>query len=295
MKTGDQRQPGDEVSFEDAFEKLAQERGQPADDAGIDDDGDEAADAGSADGQEGQGGTRAVAQPPAADPEDPWKDAPPKLRQMYIDAQARLAAEEHKARSQAGRVSALQRKIDEIQASPRSSKPGAGDGPAAVDGDDDELKSLEQDFPSVVNLVRKTVKQEVDPIRSSVREREEREAEAAEETRIAEAFSEVAKVHPDFDQIRRDPAYAKWLGTQAPGIRNLAFSEDPADAIELFGMFKTRTRRPGADSGTRNRLVDAAVETPSKGAPRRVGIPEGFDGAFAFHADRIEKRNRQHR
>lgn len=285
----------EEAGFDEAFGKELERRGETADQVNLDDGEVDADDAGGASDAGSGSGAAAVAQPPAADTGDPWKDAPPQLRQMYSDMQAKAAALEHSARSQAGRVSALQKKIDDLQASTRSSKPGAsGDGgPAAVgDGGDLDEEAFERDFPQVAGFVRKTVKQEVEPVRETVQQREEREAAAREESRIAAAFSAVAQAHPDFDHIRQDPAYANWLLGQAPGIQQLAYSENPQDAIELIGLYKSRVK-PAA-GGNRTRVVDAAVETPSKGAPRRSGLSnDDFDSNFEAHADRISKRNQQ--
>lgn len=228
---------------------------------------------------EGEGAERQAA---AALEEDPLANLPDEAKRLVADAQARAAAAEHAARSNAGRVSALQRKVDELQKSPRTDVAGGASG-APGGGSDTDDSSFGEEFSEVADFVQRTVEKTVAPLQAKLDEQEAEKQILQEQDELNKAFGRLAQAHPDFDQIRNNPEYGSWLSSQAPGVRNLAASTDPEDAIVLCSMFKADkgvTRTP-----SRADLLAAAEEIPSKGGSRKTGAPEDFDSAFDYFAN----------
>lgn len=269
-------------AFEEQATRIAGEAPKPFVPEGLDDDdaSQDAADGKPAPSQEQR------------QPEDPLKDAPENIRKAFeSERNARLAAE-HAARSNAGRVSALQRKLDEVKKTPQSDDAGGKSAPGAEPGDDDD-ESFGRDFPEVSGFVERRVRKLVEPVLQKAEQEKQEEEQRAYEAQVAEAFKQIADAHPDFDQIRGDAAYGRWLAQQPANVRNLAASEEAADAIALCDLYKAQTGKQSAPRSSRQHLIDAAEEIPSKGGARRNGVPDDFDAAFDHYALQHQSKRNQ--
>lgn len=281
----------DDDNFDTAFDQFT--GAAPLKDAATDTGGDEDT-MGSDDDREGadaalNDGEGADRQAAAATEEDPLSGLPEDVRQRIAEAEAALKAEklraeaaEHAARSNAGRVSALQRQVDELKKSPRTDKAGADDkGPGAETDTDDG--SFGEEYREVADFVKRTVEEKVAPIVAELDEKKTEEQVRQATAELTQAFERLAQAHPDFDQIRNDPKYGEWLNAQPPGIRNLAASENPDDAIALCNLYK-QGKGP-ARTTSRDDLLAAAEEIPSKGGSRKTGVADDFDAAFDHFAN----------
>lgn len=211
---------------------------------------------------------------------DPLAALTPEARELVTQLELRNKALEHAARSDAGRVSALQRKLVEAEKL-RSTKT---DDDAGNGGE-----SFGEDFPEVAAAVDRVVEKKLEPLRAKVDERDAQEKASRERTQLAEAYSALHKAHPDFEQIRDDPKYAEWVEKQPKGVRQMAVSVDPADAIKLVDIYKAETRVPARSS--RAALIEAAVDIPSKGGSRAAKIEDDFDAQFdRFAAQRTQRQ-----
>lgn len=224
----------------------------------------------------------------AADPVVDTRKAEPDSTQELAALKARLAAAEHRIRSDDGRVAALQRKLDEELKATRTKQAGGASPGSEIDTNDD---SFGEEFSEVADFVQRAVEKQVGPIKSAIEEQRAAEAGQREQLRIADAFQKIAEVHPDFDQIRSDPEYPKWLNTQAPMVVRMAGSEDPADAIALCGLYKASkgNQRPSS----RQELIAAAEEIPSKGGSRKTGVPDDYESAFDHYASELLRKNQR--
>lgn len=233
------------------------------------------------------GDSEVEAAPTVAAEDDPLKDVPEAVKKLVASERTARLAAEHAARSNAGRVSALQRKLDEVQRTPRSDSAGGSNAPDGENGDD-EGDPFGKDYPEVSDFVERRVKKLIAPVMQEAEEKKAKEDADAEAARIASAFKTIADAHPDFDQIRHDPNYGKWLARQAPMIQAMAGSEDPADAIALCDHYKLSTKGPQRNS--RQDLIEAAEEIPSKGGARRNGVPDDFDAAIDHYANQSKTK-----
>lgn len=273
----EQNDPEDE-EFNSAFDKLAAERTKPVEDA--------AEVAVNPDEEAGEAKVdkpvvEAVRQAPEQQVVDPLAALTPEARELVTQLELRNKALEHAARSDAGRVAALTRKLADVE-KPRSTKT------------DDETgsngESFGEDFPEVAAAVDRVVEKKLEPLRAQAAERDAQEAASRERTQLAEAYSALHKAHPDFEQIRDDPKYAAWVGKQPKGVRQMAVSSDPADAIKLVDIYKAETKVPARNP--RAALLEAAVDIPSKGGSRTAKIEDDFDAQFDHFASQRTQRQR---
>ena len=55
---------------------------------------------------------------------------------------------------------------------------------------------------------------------------------------VQHEYTELAKVHPDYEQIAKDPAFHEWIKTQPAGVHRLYESASAQDSIALLHMYK---------------------------------------------------------
>lgn len=273
----EQNDPEDE-EFNSAFDKLAAERTKPVEDA--------AEVAVNPDEEAGEAKVdkpvvEAARQAPEQQVVDPLAALTPEARELVTQLELRNKALEHAARSDAGRVAALTRKLADVE-KPRSTKT---DDETGNDGE-----AFGEDFPEVAAAVDRVVEKKLEPLRAQAAERDAQEAASRERTQLAEAYSALHKAHPDFEQIRDDPKYAAWVEKQPKGVRQMAVSSDPADAIKLVDIYKAEMKVPARNP--RAALLEAAVDIPSKGGSRTAKIEDDFDAQFDHFASQRTQRQR---
>lgn len=221
----------------------------------------------------------AARQAPEQPVTDPLAALTPEARELVTQLELRNKALEHAARSDAGRVAALTRKLAEVE-KPRSTK--------TDDKTDEAGESFGEDFPEIAAAVDRVVETKLEPLRAKAAERDAEEAASRERTRLTEALTALHKAHPDFESIRTDEKYARWLQTQPRGVQQMALSPDPADAIKLVDIYKGELK-PARNP--RAAILDAAVDIPSKGGSRASKLEDDFDVQFEHFAGQRTQRN----
>lgn len=236
-----------------------------------------------------------------------WSKAPPEVRKAYEKLEADRNKLQQSERSQRGRVSTLQRQLNEQAARERQRQAGAGpqtgadkSKPAAKTDpllDDPEIKAVVDEYPEVAKPILKAVRQ--------VAERQaQRDQVDEDKARVAhwEAQADLLKeAHPDYqDVIAADPnAWRDWIQTQPRHVieaanRNLKEIEDAAEAADVFSRFKafrsaqqappenggnaeTGQGKTGSLSGRRQRQLDSSSAARGRGPGTARGIPEEGD------------------
>jgi hypothetical protein len=176
------------------------------------------------------GGTVPASQtPPAESPEDRIKRLEQERAQF-----------EHRVRSDAGRVAALQRKVDDLlraQAPPPTKQPAVQEPSVATKTKYDELrakaKELDPDLVDLLDAYRDDVTEKASALVTNkvsqteefLRQREEQETFNREKARL------LALV-PEADEVFRNPAWRQWKDSQPPEVYALANSLN-ADVMYL--------------------------------------------------------------
>jgi hypothetical protein len=243
-----------------------------------------------------------AAQPAPAAEEDPWANAPEPLRESWKKERDRVKELEHRLKSDGGRISALQRKIDELSraastaAQPAAPAAGEQKAPnaaqaAAATSDvfgSDQWKQIEEDYPEIAAPLRAafaSLKDEIEPIKQqsrAVEEDRQRAALIAEQDRLTQEI-------PDWNQTLADNGvvFATWLDVQPRHLReaferNREAITDAAEAADVVRRFKEHlgTAQPqqpapagtsqhtGASNERRTRQLASLQAAPAKPAPR---------------------------
>lgn len=234
----------------------------------------------------------------AADKADIWASAPPELRAAYEESRKQAERLEHQTRSDRGRISALQRKLDEAafkgRDTPADTAPAAG---SLVESD--EFKALSAEYPEVATPIAKALQS----LESRVA-RYEKQLAAVGEDRLQQATNEqetlLAERLPDWKEVASTRNAAgqtiqEWVDTQPRHIREAALRNweslvDAEEAADVIGRFKATLKasdgsgkqppeqgRPNQLVEQRRRRLQSAVAPASRSPSAASGIPEDGD------------------
>lgn len=255
-----------------------------------------------------------------APPPDPWATAPEPLRNDYAKLQRELEDLRQRQRSEEGRVSAYQRKYEELRsqldkdaeaavAPPASDKSKDEPKPDDLDAD---LAELADAYPEIGGTVKKlfdAVRQEtvkLSAAQQSVLERHYQREEAA-----------LAEAHPDWREVvtgNNQPVFALWLQRQPEDVQRAAQAngytiEDSRAASRVIGAFKEflsaqsnpapppaqpPEQKPQPQSSKRARQLAGAETVRARGQQAFTpGIPEDAPEADIWDAIEREETSRR--
>lgn len=246
-----------------------------------------------------------------------------KLQQANIDLT-------HRINSDAGRVSAFQRKVNGLEQEIQTIREGGTAGQPdpnqiadAMSGSDDEWVQFTEDYPDVAKAIDnrlgkagQATQESIDSTLAPIKEQHQRTIVNEAEATANNAVEAVTNVFPQWKEAINSNEYKVWLDTQPPGIQALQESHDTADAISLIEMFDNNLVANGQPTlkATPNNGVEAlevkdkADELKAKRerqlqdgttvTSKSAGVDPGgesvneFEKAFAYHAKKKEAQRR---
>jgi hypothetical protein len=218
-----------------------------------------------------QNSVKKEATPAAASPEKPvvkeekpaadWRTAlspEAKAEMDKLDAERNRLL--HQARSDAGRVAALTKRLDEASRRAKLVDNAEAQSRAAL------FKKFEADYPEIAAAMRAQHEEQQAQIESTKRIAEELAKDKVEEARLKrEAAVEAA--HAGWKQIVSSPAFEQWLGAQPQGVQALGASDEPGDAIALLDRFHATHPATSSEAGvTKTTATTTTASKPSKTA-----------------------------
>lgn len=267
-----------DAAFNEAAAALSE---APATAAPMDEDGDQN------EQPEGQQQKPAAAEPAAAAPtENPEVAA----------LKAELARLNHGWNSDRGRLSALTKKLEQLEAhKPEQSLPAS-----AAGMDDDELAQFAEDFPEHAAAVERLVQRRLADATKTLDERLAQLAQpiqALEQDRAAAVVAQqqqaLLTVHPDAYEVAASPQFAQWLSQQPPQVQQIYNDSDSAqDNIWLLSQFKTAQQQATKQRQQQSQKLADMTRLPAKGAGRHAHPEDALDddALFDYLASQMGKR-----
>ena len=202
------------------------------------------------------------------------------VAELDPDLKNKVEALVHRDRSNTGRVSALTRRLDQLQAERMAAAPeqaapsAAGKGTPVEDMTDEEFKEFEEEFPTVARNMRKLIEERVarerEEILGQVRPVQEQlktqklVAQKEELRRTAEDIFNTKETGIGLDEVLQSPRWREWLANQPTGYQRYATSaatvEDAAKVLYDFAEFADRevsSRHPQPEETTQSSHADA--------------------------------------
>lgn len=239
------------------------------------------------------------AQPePAADEFD-FNSLPPAAQKKFQD----LQVIEHKYKSDQGRVSALQQKLDAQQQQLEALKQqGQGDSAAAqkleekIEETEGNLDGLLEELPELAGLVSKFDKQikalteKVNESNGVIQEKVIAPSVAAEQEAAEEKEAQAIRdAHSDLPEIVSNPAFNDWVSKQHPNVASLFQSDSSADVIAGLDLYKQANPTSSPPPTNKiNRDIDDMLSLPRNGAANNSTVDES--SAFEWAADQIARK-----
>lgn len=215
---------------------------------------------------------------PAAEPAkpDPVLEKLSRLEQL-------LGATESRIRNVEGRFGSLNGEIQTLKKSVTAA-PAPAPAPAVTT---EALEQLKKDYPEWGKAIDEAVAAAVANATAALRPgemlSEERVAQITAAAERGAGMRFLDTHHRGWREQVQKPEFKQWLQQQPPDVSQLAFSDDPFDAIALLDTWRAAaSAKPGAKSGAKEKL-EAAVAVgrkPAQPAPTQISDDEAFALGF---------------
>lgn len=154
---------------------------------------------------------------------------------------------------------------------------------------EEEIDGWYKQYPDVAKIVEAIAIRKAKELTSGLDEKfkalEERERLTAKE----KAEFELRKKHPDFDQIRADPAFHKWAESQPLWVQRALYeNDDDADSCaRAIDLFKMDTGRFTQEKPKKKVDASEGVKTSGRSEP----APDGRNGKRVWKESEIARMN----
>ena len=146
---------------------------------------------------------------------------------------------------------------------------------------DQELDAWAKKYPDVAKIVETIATKKAMEARGEVDQRLKRVEEL--ETKIAreKAEKELARLHPDFDELRQDKAFHQWVSQHPKWIQSALYDNDTdfLGAAKAIDLYKTENGRK-----KRSKDTDAA-----RSVPARSHREDQSDGRVTWSESRVKR------
>ena len=146
---------------------------------------------------------------------------------------------------------------------------------------DEELDAWAKKYPDVAKIVETIATKKAMEARGEVDQRLKRVEEL--ETKIAreKAEKELARLHPDFDELRQDKAFHEWVAQQPKWIQSALYDNDTdfLGASKAIDLYK-------AENGRKKRTKDTDA---ARSVPARSHREDLSDGRVTWSESRVKR------
>jgi hypothetical protein len=205
-------------------------------------------------------------------PETPEDDDTDKLKNRIEVLTKERDDFEHSFKSQVGRVSALQKKID-------SEAP-------ATKKIDDELASAMEDYPEIVKPMMDYFERKYGDLDQRLAPIQQQNERQDEQRYIDSQLVIINDSHPDWREVIKSDDYMNWLGEQPKPVQEMAKSYEARDYQYLISSFQGTKNKSNELAQRRQSKLASNVSVQSKGASKSTSAPDDFSSAWEYYANK---------
>lgn len=199
------------------------------------------------------------------------------LRQLNARLQQERDHFEHSFKSQVGRVSALQKKID--------SEPEA----SAEKEVDADLQGVMNDYPEIAKPIIDYLEKKYADIGSKIapieQVEQQRQAQEAKQY-ISDQLSILDRDNAGWRNTIASTDYNDWLNKQPAPVRQMADSNSATDYQYLLTSYEATQNKSADLTARRQAKLAANVQVPSSGVSKKSTAPDDFDAAWDYYASK---------
>jgi len=227
--------------------------------------------------------------------QDIWAEADEGLKSEYDKLRDNNDKLSHQAKSNAGRIGALQRKLNEFQAS----SPAGGVQPSATEVAEamktpEAWASFNEEYPDIHDAIESRLEVERSQNQETMNRALQPLRAAEEERHVNGQYAALEAAHTDWKDVVKSGAFVDWLQQQPNAIQQLSNSNDAFEASKLIDYYKmSQPREEAATTSTvtsiqqkRAKQLEDSTGVKSKSGPGATGVipPDDFDAAFEMFA-----------
>ncbi len=286
-----EEQIDDDESFSDAFDEFAGEEENPEGDTVLDEDSTEPA-------EPGEDSTDPADPAEPAEPAQEFDESqlPEPVRRELVKQRESARVWEHKYRSDAGRVSALQKQINELKEG-QETTPTDKQLKEALSSDDG-WQEFQEVFPEAAGVLETQFSNLTRDIEERLTPVQEQVKQTAIETGIQKQMRTLSAPrekggsgHADFQAIAESQEFKDWGRQQHPSVQELFNSNEAADAAYVLDLYKAmqggkqqQQQKRDDISRKRKKRQQRNIHLEGQAATPKAGPPDDFDGAFEYFA-----------
>ena len=234
---------------------------------------------------------------PEEAPEEPdiWAEADEGLKSEYDKLRDNNDKLSHQAKSNAGRIGALQRKLNEFQAT----SPAGGATPSATEVAEamktpEAWASFNEEYPDIHDAIESRLEVERSQNQETMNRALQPLRAAEEERHVNGQYAALEAAHTDWKDVVNSESFVDWLQEQPNAIQQLSNSNDAFEASKLIDYYKlSQPQEEIATTSTvtsiqqkRAKQLEDSTGVKSKPGPGATGVipPDDFDTAFEMFA-----------
>lgn len=191
---------------------------------------------------------------------------------------------EHSLKSNTGRVSAYQKKINEYE---EADKLRLEEVPKAEEVI--EPSQFEEDYPDIAENVKSMMESNDKRWQEKFDARDQQQNEAAEvqqqDSYNASQVATLTEEFPDWSETEQSEDFQSWVAEQPNGIQSMISSRAAADHSYLLNAFEgQKSSKAGDIAAKREKKLAANVAVPNKNISKPAQVPDEFEAAFEHFA-----------
>ena len=244
----------------------------------------------------------------AADPkpsDDIWATVPDAARAAFEAAQAELQKLRHADLSSRGRLSQLQKRLNDLEREKPASQ--TADLSAVLKGE--AFKRAKDDYPEILAPIEQALSG-LEPRLQAMDEARTALVEQAQHARAEANEQALGQVHSDYRDYLADGkhnrAFVEWVMRQPESVKqsvlhNASSINDPADVAYHLAAFKREagigfagqqqpSGKQAETTGRRQAQISAARSGRNRSVSSPSGPPDDFDAAFDHYARKMDRR-----
>lgn len=209
----------------------------------------------------------------------------------------RAATFEHKFNSDAGRVSALQKKLDAFENQPQEVVA------AKQNETPHDLAEFQEDYPEIYQMMKgmeKKFETELDRRSQDFSDQFAPVQSMIKNNQVAVEVTALESTHPDWREYNpnTNQDFSNWVAGQPEQIREMASSDHSNDVSYILSSYKAQRNIPVNQGVSQVELVrnkrkqqlDNSTATPSRGSATNTPLAEDdFESAFEYYANKKAK------
>tara|TARA_B110000037_G_scaffold197228_1_gene235110 strand:+ start:124 stop:987 length:864 start_codon:yes stop_codon:yes gene_type:complete len=237
----------------------------------------------------------ATEEPEQAPEADIWAEADEGLKSEYDKLRDNNDKLSHQAKSNAGRIGALQRKLNEFQAT----SPAGGNQPSATEVAEamktpEAWASFNEEYPDIHDAIESRLEMERSQNQETMNRALQPLRAAEEERHVSNQYAALEAAHTDWKDVVNSESFVDWLQEQPNAIQELSNSNDAFEASKLLDYYKlsqpleeiATTSTVTSIQQKRAKQLEDSTGVKSKPGPGATGVipPDDFDTAFEMFA-----------